>query len=129
MPRSAVVWLVGCLAILAVLLPIGTWRGDAIAGRAMLAGVGVSLFTTAACIATVSLARWKQQPLNRMLLETCLRMALPVSFLLALAITRRHLLDNTYLLYFLPFQFLTIYAGTVGAIGSIPTKPSKPSDK
>ena len=128
MPRTATVWLVGTTLVAVPLAAIGAWRGDAIALKAMLLGVGVSLLTVIACAATVGLVAWRKRPLERMLLETSLRMALPLSFLLAVLVTRRDLLDNTFLLYFLPFQFLTIIATSAGAIGSIELKNNKSTD-
>lgn len=92
-------------------------------------GVGLSLVTMVASAVTVRTFKRRDSPLHRMLIETSVRMAIPLGFLSAVAIARRDLLSEAFLLYFLPFQFLTIYAGTVGAVRQVKVSDNGQSEK
>lgn len=82
-------------------------------------GIGVSLVTVVTSSVTLMMSGLAQKPLQRMVIETSVRMAMPLGFLLAVKIVRRDLLENTFLLYFLPFQFVTILVGVWVAVGRI----------
>jgi len=116
MQRTAFVWLSLTAVVAAALGLVASWNGPADAKIWIAVGVGVSLVTSLAGKATVRLSGLASRPLSRLLLETSIRMALPFSVLLAIAITHRDILTTTFLLYFLPFQFITLIADTLGAV-------------
>jgi hypothetical protein len=118
-PHTALLWLVGTTTIAAALALVAWGRGRSEAYLWLVAGIGVSLVTLVASKATVVATRSVDKPLASMLVETCVRMALPLATLLAVAIARRDLLTTEFLLYFLPFQFLTIIASVAGSVGRI----------
>ncbi|MGI9456637.1 MAG: hypothetical protein ACR2NU_08750 [Aeoliella sp.] len=122
MLRTALVWL-SLTALVAILLGLIAWRcGPAEAKTWMLAGVGVSLVTSLVGSASVRLSGLADQPFPRLLLETSIRMALPLGVLLAVSMTRREILTPTFVLYFLPFQFITLIADTAGALWRVNSK-------
>ncbi len=87
-------------------------------------GFVVSLVTVLGAYATVAVSGLAASPLHRMLIETCVRMAIPLGFLLALVITRPGLQTDTFLLYFLPFQFVNLFVMVMAAVGEIEVSPS-----
>ena len=113
MPRFIWVWLSGTLCVSVVTIPIGLWREDDEALRAIVAGIFVSLITMLLCILSVFIGASRSNPLQRMLMETILRLAIPLTFLLMLKLLREELLTVGFVIYFIPFQLLTIVATTI----------------
>ena len=129
MLRTSVVWLT--LTLLAsVLLGGAAYEfGPEDAFRWMAGGLGTSLVTLLATATTVRLARLAghnspKQALHRLLLETAIRMTLPLGALLAVVVTRDEIINPVYLLYFLPFPFITLFAETWGAVGRVKAEDS-----
>lgn len=116
MPRLAGLWLLGVSALLAPMLALAYWQDEPLAWKGLVAGFIVSLVTLLTTRWSLVASGWSNKPLHRMLLETCIRVAMPMGFLLAIVVARRDLLDQTFLLYFLPFQILTIVVGVADAI-------------
>ena len=122
MARTSSVWL-SFTALAAVLLwLVARWQEHTEATTWIAAGVGTSVLTSFASRATVTLMRVSGQPVTRMMVETFVRMALPLGVLLAIAMFDRGLINKTTILYFLPFQFITIIADTLGAMWRIDSK-------
>ena len=119
MARTPWLWLVCTVATAAVLSLLAWCCGPERAWEFMGIGVGVSLVTVVASQVTLAMSGAAPRPLHRMLLETSVRTALPLGFLLAIRIARRELLGNTFLLYFLPFQFVTIVVSVLVSVGRI----------
>ncbi len=119
MHRTASIWLVGAVVLTALLYGVAWCSGHTQVWQWIGVGVAVSVVTLLASNTTVAASGLAGQPLQRMLMETSVRLALPLSFLLAVAIVRRDLLSETFLLYFLPFQFLTIVADVAGSLERI----------
>lgn len=98
------------------------WTGDAgsmpadLAAGWILAGVATSLATRVFSWGMVWLPRVGDQPIVRIMAESFVRLAIPLSVLLAIAIVRRDLLQAEALLYFLPFQFITMLAAVVESL-------------
>lgn len=82
----------------------------------ILAGIGASLATRVFSWGVVWLPRVGDQPIVRIMAETFVRLAIPLGGLLAVAIVRRDLLQVEALLYFLPFQFISMIAGVVESL-------------
>ncbi|WP_425398807.1 hypothetical protein [Aeoliella sp.] len=123
MPRWATQWLVATSALSALLAAFAYWQDEPLAWKGLFAGVLVSLVTLLATRWSLAASRWSNKPLHRMLLETCIRVAMPMGFVLAMAVARRDLLEQTFLLYFLPFQILTIVVGVADAIRHVGQSP------
>lgn len=116
MHRAVAVW-VSLTLVAAVLLRCVAWlTSETQAAGWIAAGVGVSLATFVLGKATVAASPVRRDPLPRLWLETSIRMVLPLAALAAVAVMRRELLETRFLLYFLPFQFITLIADTVGAV-------------
>lgn len=116
MPRFGRQWLLGLLALFTLMAALACWQDELLAWKGLVAGCAVSLVTLLATRWSLAASGWRGKPLHRMLLETCVRVAMPMGFLLAIVVARRDLLDQTFLLYFLPFQILTIVVGVADAI-------------
>jgi hypothetical protein len=124
--RTGIEWVVGTAMVAATLLLL-TGDEKRAAVRFVAYGVGVSLATLVASKATL---KWSPPSLKawpRVLLETCVRLMLPIGFLLALAIAKPDLLTKTFFLYFLPFQFLTIAVGASSSIAEVNRRSVPPS--
>lgn len=119
MARAICNWLLGALVLVALLTCLAYWRGDQLAMQAIAMGAGVSLVALLASNATVAASGWGDKPLHRLLIETNVRVALPLAFLLAVVVARRDLLSESFLLYFLPFQLLTIAVSAAASIHHI----------
>lgn len=116
MRLTAVVWLaLTCLAgLVAVGVAYGTQNPKAYGWIA--SAIGVSLVVSTASWATVRAMRLEDQPLPRLGVETLTRVILPLSVLLAVMLKRPELVSREFLLYFLPFQFITLIASTIGSV-------------
>jgi hypothetical protein len=79
-------------------------------------GVIVSAVTFLGGRAIVALLPQAVAAYPRLLLETAVRLVVPIAAVAAIAIDQRELLDKIFLAYFLPFQFVTLVADTLGAI-------------
>lgn len=118
------VWPGLTVAMAALLGAVAWWLEDVGAGGLRVgeaagwisAGVATSLATRIFCWGTVWLPRVGDQPIVRIMAESFVRMAIPLSVLLAIAIVRRDLLQAEALLYFLPFQFITMVAAVVESL-------------
>lgn len=116
LPRTARLWLLETLAVATPLSALAWWRANNAAWWWMASAIGLSLAALGASAATVALAQSRHKPLQRMLIETSIRMALPLGVLLALAVVRRDLLHTEFILYFLPFQFVTLAVATAASL-------------
>lgn len=124
------VWPGLTIATVVVLAGIGAWIGKVDAAKWMAFGIAISAATSVMCWLTVERTRLKHEPVARTLAESLLRMALPLGVLFAMAITRRDLLTEENMAFFLPFQFVTIVAGVNRSLvevkqGSITTSDTK----
>lgn len=88
-------------------------------GRPLGWGIGVSLATLLASKLSLAGLPDRFNAVHQVLLETCIRLVLPLGLLFAMAIARRDLLTETFLLYFLPFQLVTIAVGAGDSIRRI----------
>lgn len=123
MLRTGIEWLVGTVLIATLLLLM---RGEGEAIRFVTYGVAVSLATLVASKGTLKMVPSHFTPANRLMLETSVRLMLPIGFLLALALARPDLLTKSFFLYFLPFQFLTIAVGAASSIADVNRRTTNP---
>lgn len=119
MARAFGSWLIGALLLGGILTSVAIWRADEKALQAIAMGTGVSLVALLASNLTVAASGWGDKPLHRLLIETNVRVALPLAFLLAVAVARRDLLSELFLLYFLPFQLLTIVVSAAASVHQV----------
>ena len=118
MLRTGIEWLVGVVLIATPLLLMrGEDGGEAF--RFVMYGVAVSLATLVASKGTLKWLPSHFTAVHQAMLETCVRLMLPMGFLLAAALARPDLLTKTFFLYFLPFQFLTIAVGAASSIAEV----------
>ncbi|MGI9456309.1 MAG: hypothetical protein ACR2NU_07085 [Aeoliella sp.] len=122
MARTSSVWLSFTALAVVLLWLVACWQEHTEATTWIAVGVGTSVLTSLASRVTVTLMRVSGQPVTRMMVETFVRMALPLGVLLAIAMYDRGLINKTTILYFLPFQFITIIADTLGAMWRIDSK-------
>lgn len=126
-PPTVWIWLTATAAMALMLIGVNWFRNDDGTAPWIAAGVTVSLVTMLSTSATVYLAGATGKPLHRLLIETSVRLAVPLGILLAIAITHRDLLTTEFLLYFLPFQFITIVADTFGSVWWVQTEMNRRS--
>ena len=120
-PPTVWLWLAATTLTALLMLAIRWLRGDSEAVEWIVAGIAVSLATLLASRTTVALARATDKPLYRLAIETSIRLSIPLSVLLGLAVVKRELLTAEFFVYFLPFQFVTIFADTAGSVWRINT--------
>lgn len=118
-PATWLQWLTLTVLAAGVLVVLARAQDELRAPEWILLGIVVSLVTLVASKATVILGQVTNKPLHRMLVETSLRLSIPLGVLLAIVITRRDLLSSDFLLYFLPFQLVTIVVGAIAAVRDI----------
>jgi hypothetical protein len=118
MLRTSIEWLIGTVLIATPLLLMRN-ASDGQALRYVTYGVAVSLATLVASKGTLKLLPSHFTVVHHAMLETCVRLMLPMGFLLAAAIARPDLLTKSFFLYFLPFQFLTIAVGAASSIAEV----------
>lgn len=116
MPRITKVWLALTGTAAVALAVVAVLRSESEAATWIVCGIVLSLVTILSSLATVVALGVQDKPLPQLLTQTSVRMALPLAVLLALAIVRRDVLTPIFLLYFLPFQFITLTADALGAI-------------
>lgn len=106
------VWPGLTLAVGVSLAAIAWWLGRWEALKWIAFGIATSAVTSVTSWLVVELARLKQHPLGRMAAEMAVRMGLPLGVLMVVAIVRREVLTAESMAYFLPFQLVTLVAGT-----------------
>jgi len=114
--QTALVWLSLTLAALCVEWTIAKLQGAEDLPIGLVVGIGVSLFTFLVGKLVIGLPTASREPVPRLVTATAVRMAIPFTVIAAIAATNRELLDKTFLAYFLPFQFITLIADTLGAV-------------
>lgn len=125
------VWPGLTIAVTVVLGVIGWWIGKVDTLRWIAFGAATSGVTSVMGWLTIERTRLKREPVARTMAETSIRMAFPLGVLFAMAVTRRDLLTEENLAFFLPFQFVTIVAGVNRALvevkeSSITNSDTKP---
>ena len=126
MLRTGIEWLIGTVLLaMPLLLMRGEDDGEAV--RFVTYGVAVSLATLVASKGTLKFVPRHFTVVHHAMLETCVRLMLPMGFLLAAAFAKPDLLTNkTFFLYFLPFQFLTIAVGAASSIAEVNRRSIEP---
>lgn len=92
-------------------LPMGTIAGFGVGVTALLVGRLVIL-----------LPALSQKPFRKLLATTAVRLLVPIVALAAIAVSRREVLTDTFLAYFLPFVLFTLVADTLEAVRRVNTQ-------
>lgn len=92
-------------------LPVGTIAGFGVGVTALLVGKLVIL-----------LPALSQKPFRKLLATTAVRLLVPIVALAAIAVSRREVLTDTFLAYFLPFVLFTLVADTLEAVRQVKTQ-------